>query len=97
MKHNFLLDVRLKFFTASTVLVIVVTVLLTAAKFGIAPSVEDHFVAQLSTTYGSSTDFVAIYSMLNLYLYTMAYVYAPPTGSERDGGTVTYGKSFLTK
>uniref|UniRef100_A0A914XC05 Uncharacterized protein n=1 Tax=Plectus sambesii TaxID=2011161 RepID=A0A914XC05_9BILA len=83
-------DIRLKFFTASTVFVIAVTVLLTAAKFGVAPSVEDHFVAQMSTTYESSTDFVAVYSLLNLYLYTMAYVYAPPGGSNRNAGTVTY-------
>ena len=72
-------------------LVVIVTVLLTAAKFGIAPTVEDHFVAQLSTTYGSSTDFIAVYSLLNLYLYTMAYVYAPPNGSNLNAGIVTYG------
>lgn len=56
--------------------VIGVCALVTARKFG-AGVFEDSFASRLSTYYHTSAQFMALYGLLNFYLYTMAYVYAP--------------------
>ncbi|GIY94540.1 transmembrane protein 181 [Caerostris extrusa] len=53
---------------------------ITVLRFGISV-LQDNFVAELSTNYGSSAEFMSFYSLLNFYLVTMAYVYAPPRGA----------------
>lgn len=45
-------------------------------RFGVGV-LEDNFVAQLSTHYNNSSEFMSFYGLLNFYLYTMAYVYSP--------------------
>ena len=50
--------------------------LVTARQFG-AGVLEDSFASRLSTYYRTSAQFMALYGLLNFYLYTMAYVYAP--------------------
>uniref|UniRef100_A0A6M2CPK5 Putative transmembrane protein n=1 Tax=Rhipicephalus microplus TaxID=6941 RepID=A0A6M2CPK5_RHIMP len=70
-------DVRLKFMTSLMLIVPTLSVVITVMRFGISV-LEDNFVADLSTTYGSSAEFMSFYGLLNFYLYTMAYVYSPP-------------------
>ncbi|XP_064473067.1 transmembrane protein 181-like [Ornithodoros turicata] len=70
-------DVRLKFMTSLMLIVLSLTILITVMRFGISV-LEDNFVAELSTSYGNSAEFMSFYGLLNFYLYTMAYVYSPP-------------------
>jgi len=70
-------DIRLKFFTIFLLVVIGVTVSISVLRFGVTPALEDNFVSHLSTSYGSSAEFMAFYGLLNCYLLTMAFVYSP--------------------
>ncbi|XP_035216021.1 transmembrane protein 181-like [Stegodyphus dumicola] len=70
-------DVRLKFLTALMIIVLSISIAITVLRFGVSV-LQDNFVAELSTNYGSSAEFMSFYSLLNFYLVTMAYVYAPP-------------------
>lgn len=70
-------DVRLKFLTALMIIVLSISIAITVLRFGVSV-LQDNFVAELSTNYGSSVEFMSFYSLLNFYLVTMAYVYAPP-------------------
>ena len=56
--------------------VLCLSLTVTVLRFGVGV-LEDNFVSELSTTYGSSAQFMAFYGLLNFYLYTMAYVYSP--------------------
>lgn len=67
---------RLKFLTLLMLIVIVISVCVTVTRFGVS-ALEDNFVAELSTTYNNSAQFMSFYGLLNFYLYTMAYVYSP--------------------
>lgn len=69
-------DLRLRFLTLLAAVVAGVCSLVTARKFG-AGVLEDSFASRLSTYYRTSAQFMALYGLLNFYLYTMAYVYAP--------------------
>lgn len=70
-------DVRLKFLTALMIIVLSISIAITVLRFGVSV-LQDNFVAELSTNYGSSVEFLSFYSLLNFYMVTMAYVYAPP-------------------
>lgn len=72
-------DSRLKFLTLLMLFVVSITMALTANRFGFG-ILEDNFVSTLSTTYKSSAQFMCFYGLLNFYVYTMAYVYSPPSG-----------------
>lgn len=67
---------RLKFLTLLAIIVAVVCAVVTSRKFG-AGVLEDSFASRLSTYYKTSAQFMALYGLLNFYLYTMAYVYSP--------------------
>ncbi|XP_034939460.1 transmembrane protein 181 [Chelonus insularis] len=69
-------DLRLKFLTLLAMIVIGVCAIVTSRQFG-AGVLEDSFASRLSTYYRTSAQFMALYGVLNFYLYTMAYVYAP--------------------
>lgn len=56
--------------------VLIIGGVITASKFGV-DVLEDNFVAQLGTHYNNSSQFMSFYGLLNLYVYTMAYVYSP--------------------
>uniref|UniRef100_A0A915K065 Wntless-like transmembrane domain-containing protein n=1 Tax=Romanomermis culicivorax TaxID=13658 RepID=A0A915K065_ROMCU len=56
---------------------VIVTVAESTMKYGLAPVLEDNFVAQLPTEYGSSVEFLSFYAFINSYIIIMAYVYAP--------------------
>lgn len=58
-------------------------------KYGVAPTLEDNFVAKLSTEYNSSAEFLLFYALLNSYIFIMAFVYAP-------NPDIVAGKYFLT-
>ncbi|MCL4134226.1 UNVERIFIED_CONTAM: hypothetical protein GTU68_021034, partial [Idotea baltica] len=69
-------DVRLKFVTILMFVVLCISLTITVLRFGVG-ALEDNFVSQLSTTYSSSAEFLAFYGLLNIYLFTSAYVYSP--------------------
>jgi len=70
-------------------IVLSISVTITVLRFGRA-ALQDNFVAELSTHYGNSAEFVAFYGLLNTYMYTMAFVYSPASNAvfgkfHRDG------------
>ncbi|XP_076297596.1 transmembrane protein 181-like isoform X2 [Lasioglossum baleicum] len=69
-------DLRLRFLTLLAGVVFSLCGCVTAQQFG-AGIFEDSFASRLTTYYRSSAQFMALYGLLNFYLYTMAYVYAP--------------------
>lgn len=71
---------RLKFLTLLMLIVLGISLSVTILRFGVG-ILEDNFVAELSTNYKSSAQFMSFYSLLNFYLYTMAYVYSPAKGT----------------
>lgn len=73
-------DLRLKFMTALMVIVIGITIAIVVMRFG-GGVLKDNFVAELSTNYQNSAEFVAFYGLLNFYLFTMAFVYSPASNA----------------
>ncbi|XP_041716293.1 transmembrane protein 181 isoform X2 [Coregonus clupeaformis] len=69
-------DLRLKFLTALTFVVLVISMAILYLRFG-AKALQDNFVAELSTHYQNSAEFLSFYGLLNFYLYTLAFVYSP--------------------
>lgn len=69
-------DVRLKFLTALMLIVLSISIAITIMRFG-TRVLQDNFVAELTTSYKNSAEFMAFYGLLNFYLHTMAYVYSP--------------------
>ncbi|XP_038251411.1 transmembrane protein 181 isoform X1 [Dermochelys coriacea] len=69
-------DLRLKFLTALTFVVLVISIVILYLRFG-ARVLQDDFVAELSTHYQNSAEFLSFYGLLNFYLYTLAFVYSP--------------------
>jgi hypothetical protein len=69
-------DLRLKFLTLFAIIVVGILSLITARQFG-AGVLEDSFASRLSTHYRTSAQFMALYGLLNFYVYAMSYVYAP--------------------
>ncbi|KAM8953634.1 transmembrane protein 181 isoform 2-T2 [Pelodytes ibericus] len=69
-------DLRLKFLTALTFVVLIISIAILYLRFG-AQALQDNFVAELSTHYQNSAEFLSFYGLLNFYLYTLAFVYSP--------------------
>ncbi|XP_054857835.1 transmembrane protein 181 isoform X1 [Eublepharis macularius] len=69
-------DLRLKFLTALTFVVLVISIAILYLRFG-AQVLQDNLVAELSTHYHNSAEFLSFYGLLNFYLYTLAFVYSP--------------------
>ncbi|XP_069103871.1 transmembrane protein 181-like isoform X1 [Argopecten irradians] len=74
-------DVRLKFMTLLMLIVLSISVTITVMRFG-AAALQDNFVAELSTNYENSIEFVSFYGLLNFYMYTMAFVYSPSKNAQ---------------
>jgi hypothetical protein len=70
-------DIRLKFMTVLMLVVLAVSIVITVMRFGLSPLWSDHFIPELSAHYHNSAMFAAFYALLNLYLFTMAFVYSP--------------------
>ncbi len=69
-------DLRLKFTTALMLIVLAISIAIMVLRFGVSV-LKDNFVAELSTHYQNSAEFLSFYGLLNFYLYTMAFVYSP--------------------
>jgi len=89
--HCFLFfpDMRLKFTTIFFTLVSSISLSVLGLRFGKA-ALDDNFVSDISTRYSSSAEFLSLYALLNLYIYTMAFVYSPSKNAH-------IGKFFATK
>lgn len=57
-------------------IVLTISIAITVMRFGVRV-LQDNFVAELTTNYKNSAEFMAFYGLLNFYLHTMAYVYSP--------------------
>jgi len=80
MKVANLTDLRLKFLTGMMLIVVKIIITVTYLRFGM-DILEDHFVAELSTKYSSSAEFMSFYGALNFYIFTMVYVYSPSSSA----------------
>merc|ERR1719259_849179 len=69
-------DLRLRFLTLLVIFVLAVSIAVFVLRFG-SSVLQDNFVAELSFTYKNSAEFLTFYSLLNLYVYLMSYVYSP--------------------
>ena len=58
------------------VVVLSISITIMVLRFG-GTALRDNFVAELSTHYQNSAEFLSFYGLLNFYLYTMAFVYSP--------------------
>ncbi|XP_056873775.1 transmembrane protein 181 isoform X1 [Takifugu flavidus] len=76
-------DLRLRFLTALTFVVLVISMVILYLRFG-AKALQNNFVAELSTHYQNSAEFLSFYGLLNFYLYTLAFVYSPSKNSLYD-------------
>uniref|UniRef100_H2QTZ0 Transmembrane protein 181 n=1 Tax=Pan troglodytes TaxID=9598 RepID=H2QTZ0_PANTR len=85
LRHMPYVDLRLKFLTALTFVVLVISIAILYLRFG-AQVLQDNFVAELSTHYQNYIlftggpwlqEFLSFYGLLNFYLYTLAFVYSP--------------------
>ncbi|XP_038582933.1 transmembrane protein 181 isoform X2 [Micropterus salmoides] len=76
-------DLRLRFLTALTFVVFVISMVILYLRFG-AKALQDNFVAELSTHYQNSAEFLSFYGLLNFYLYTLAFVYSPSKNALYD-------------
>uniref|UniRef100_A0A2K5PYP5 Transmembrane protein 181 n=1 Tax=Cebus imitator TaxID=2715852 RepID=A0A2K5PYP5_CEBIM len=81
LQHMPYVDLRLKFLTALTFVVLVISIVILYLRFG-AQVLQDNFVAELSTHYQNyilltGAEFLSFYGLLNFYLYTLAFVYSP--------------------
>lgn len=81
-------DMRLKFLSLLMLFVMAITATVTVGRFGFG-ILEDNFVAILKTTYKSSAEFMCFYGLLNIYLFTMAYVYSPDEDAQIEPRTIT--------
>ncbi|XP_068926431.1 transmembrane protein 181 isoform X2 [Petaurus breviceps papuanus] len=76
LRHMPYIDLRLKFLTALTFIVLVISIVILYLRFG-SQVLQDNFVAELSNHYQNSAEFLSFYGLLNFYLYTLAFVYSP--------------------
>ncbi|XP_032441773.1 transmembrane protein 181 isoform X1 [Xiphophorus hellerii] len=76
-------DLRLKFLTALTFVVLIISMAILYLRFG-AKALQDNFVSELSTHYQNSAEFLSFYGLLNFYLYTLAFVYSPSKNALYD-------------
>jgi len=79
---NFL-DARLKFHAASLTLVLILTISIVAKRYG-SGMLEDNLVARVYTSYETEGHFLAFYTVLNCYVYLLAYVYSPTSTQAKD-------------
>ncbi|CAG9857632.1 unnamed protein product [Phyllotreta striolata] len=84
---------RLKFLTLLMLVVLMVSCAVTVLRFGVGV-LEDNFVAELSTHYSNSSEFMSFYGLLNFYLYAMAYVYSPGSRNLNDMGLTKDNPAF---
>lgn len=69
-------DVRLRFLTTLTVIILIISLLAVLIRFGKA-MIEDSFVMEITLRWNNSAEFLCFYSLFNFYLFTLAFVYSP--------------------
>jgi hypothetical protein len=79
---NFL-DSRLKFHASSLTVVFLLALSILLNRYG-SGALEDNLVARLYTSYESEAQFLAFYTVLNCYVYVLAYVYSPTSAQTKD-------------
>ena len=89
---NFL-DSRLKFHSASLTVVLTLTLTILASRYG-KGILEDNFVARLYTSYDSEGQFLAFYTVLNCYVYVLAYVYSPTSTQLKENHLMRDNPTF---
>lgn len=57
--------------------------LITVLRFS-SSMIDENFVPELAARYKNSVEFLSVYGIVNLYLFTMAYVYAPAKNAAFD-------------
>lgn len=76
-------DIRLKFLTTLMLIVVIVSIVFMTLRYG-RTALHNNFIAELQTTYKNTAEFLTYYGLLNFYLYTMAFVYAPARNALYD-------------
>eukprot|EP00112_Aurelia_sp_Birch-Aquarium-sp1_P026066 Seg900.9 transcript_id=Seg900.9/GoldUCD/mRNA.D3Y31 product="putative ribonuclease P protein subunit 3" protein_id=Seg900.9/GoldUCD/D3Y31 len=76
-------DVRVKFLTGLMLSVVAISLTAVGLRFGTA-IVQDNFIAEITTQYKNSAEFLCFYGLFNFYLYTMAFVYSPSKSAVKD-------------
>uniref|UniRef100_A0A667WRY7 Transmembrane protein 181 n=1 Tax=Myripristis murdjan TaxID=586833 RepID=A0A667WRY7_9TELE len=77
-------DLRLKFLTALTFVVLIISMVILYLRFG-AKALQDNFVAEdCSLIPDIPAEFLSFYGLLNFYLYTLAFVYSPSKNALYD-------------
>lgn len=86
-------DMRLKFLTLLVLFVLGISISVTLFRFGVGV-LQDNFIAQLSTNYRNSSELMALYGLLNFYIYTMAYVYSPTSNAVLEHNVMKDNPTF---
>ena len=89
---NFL-DSRLKFHAASMTVVLGLTLSIMSSRYG-SRILEDNFVARMYTSYESEGQFLALYTVINCYIYVLAYVYSPTSTQTRENHLMRDNPTF---
>ncbi|CAF1013223.1 unnamed protein product [Adineta ricciae] len=76
-------DIRLKFATLLMLCVVCILIVITTLRYG-SDIMKENFVPELASRYKNSVEFLTFHSVINLYLYTMAYVYSPAKNAAVD-------------
>uniref|UniRef100_A0A669C2S0 Transmembrane protein 181 n=1 Tax=Oreochromis niloticus TaxID=8128 RepID=A0A669C2S0_ORENI len=84
-------DLRLKFLTALTFVVLIISMAILYLRFG-AKALQDNFVAEFTSPFDHHcsliqnipAEFLSFYGLLNFYLYTLAFVYSPSKNALYD-------------
>ena len=63
--------------------VMLISIMIVTLKFS-SGIIEENFVPELTSSYKNSVEFLSFYSLINLYLYTMAFVYSPDKNATID-------------
>lgn len=63
--------------------VVLVSIFLVIIRFS-SGIFNENFVPELTSHYKNSVEFFLFYSLINLYLYTMTYVYSPAKNAAID-------------
>lgn len=89
---NFL-DARLKFHAASLSVVLFLTMSIMAGRYG-RGLLEDNLVAKMYTSYTSEGQFLAFYTVLNCYVYVLAYAYSPTSAQLKQNDLLRDNPTF---
>eukprot|EP00116_Pleurobrachia_bachei_P004084 sb/3464346/ len=71
-------DVRLRFLTTLTVIILLISLVAMSLRFGRA-FLERDIVMEITLRWNNAAEFLCFYSLFNFYLFTLAFVYSPST------------------